>query len=119
MVEEGIKVLIDLGALDRIAPSSPFGAFDPKVWGEFGRWLITAGLLGTVEGTRQQQQGSDITQGMLSDGGSQEVPGPHEGDMGRECDVPLVAPVQQQPSQEIVEMLCCEEGGIWTNRFRS
>ena len=52
MVEEGIKVMTDLGALRCLQslPGASFGAFDPAVWEAFGEWLIRAKIYPSPKG---------------------------------------------------------------------
>ena len=79
MVEEGIGIMHDLGALSclRSPPGAPFGTFDPAVWEAFGAWLIRAQVLRSLRaeaeaGHHRRGGGSDtetIVMALCRDGG--------------------------------------------------
>ena len=92
MVEAGIRVMLGLGSLDCLSPSTPFGAFDTNIWMGFGQWLIEAEVLPLA-------------------GGRAAVSAEHSG---------VICPPSERSSSgaSCLTALCSEAGGVWTNKFR-
>ena len=107
MVEEGVRVLQDLGALECLPPSAPFGAFDPDVWNDFALWLVGAGLMAPAGVT------TGVTGGTCTLPSSGSLAGSSTGIRQAEA-----MRVQSEVREQRVQRLCLEGGGIWTNRYR-
>ena len=92
MVEAGIRVMLGLGSLDCLSPSTPFGAFDINIWTGFGQWLIDAEVLPLATGGAAAAEPSGVTR-----------PSSERNSSGASC----------------LTALCSEAGGVWTNKFRT
>lgn len=67
MVEEGIRAMLDLGSLDCLSPSAPFGTFDANTWAGFGEWLIKAEVLSLAAGSSDAvMRSSELPKGSSS-----------------------------------------------------